>query len=73
MSQTSAGAGGHWHQMPSEISNNALYEKCERGPMFFVVVERIEIVFKCILCIIIMFLNFSSIVLVIVSLLFSSP
>ena len=40
--------------------------------MFFVV-ERIEIVFKCILCIISMYLNFSSIVLVIVSLLFSSP
>ena len=38
--------------------------------MFFVVVGRIEIVFKCILCIIIMYLNVSSIVLVIVSLLF---
>ena len=37
--------------------------------VFFVVVERIEIVFKTILSIIIMYLNFSSNVLVIFSLL----
>ena len=38
--------------------------------LLFVVVERIEIVFKTILSIIIMYLNFSSNVLVIFSLLF---